>query len=488
MVMFFSSISLRLIHCSSRRVYVGLSSTKIHTMGLQCRDISKTTHTYLLPPALQQQERMLGTSFNGAMYLSCLTKIVPIRLHGSNMQQHHRLLSSTTTQNIIDSTDKSNHNEDTHTVGDHISTTAPINGIVPRTTRRSFGNGQQRHHRNNTMMNQFLLQQLKPEVIVPVRAIHAAQTIDLNILLSSAFQQNAIKKQMFGKNSIVIQLADDITTTPPTPTSTATQTKTTPTPTTKGDSGVSINESIFSPNNLTTIDHSNTGSTTASTSKTPKYMAVFRFGSIVYFNVEESIAKQLTCSIKKIASFGAVPVGHERKENFGVVVTRDMDISNNHVMMTTLLNDSHSIDNTSNEQLFLEPVTGDYCMVPELDMNGVAVIGTIMGQTVTLDSYSDSVEELLTNFARINSTVTQTGSFTSGDKSFLFKTVAQNNSIFIDMISKVRIKDRSDTAWNLTKYETIHYGLKEEFVRSTTSCFLSLFLLVATFFQKDCVT
>ena len=128
-------------------------------------------------------------------------------------------------------------------------------------------------------------------------------------------------------------------------------------------------------------------------------------------------------------------------------------------------NHNDSTNTSGNESLLLEPVTGDYCMVPELDMNGVAVIGTIMGQTVTLDSYSDTVEELLTNFARINSTVTQTGSFTTGDKSFLFKTVAQNNSIFIDMISKVRIKDRSDTAWNLTKYETIHYGLKEEFVR-----------------------
>ena len=60
------------------------------------------------------------------------------------------------------------------------------------------------------MMNQFILQQFKPEAIVPVRAIHAAQTIDLSTLSSSAFQQNAVKKQMFGKNSIVIQLADDI--------------------------------------------------------------------------------------------------------------------------------------------------------------------------------------------------------------------------------------------------------------------------------------
>ena len=334
------------------------------------------------------------------------------------------------------------------------------------------------------MMNQFILQQFKPEAIVPVRAIHAAQTIDLNILLSSAFQQNATKKQMFGKNSIVIRLADDITipTTPNTASSSATQNG-------KNNTATNPNSSNnYSDTGSSTVDSSQKSTLSRTSKLTPRYMAVFRFGSIVYFNVEEEIAKQLTCSIKKIAAFGPVPVGLERKENFGVLVTRDMDFTSNNAMISSLLvndppgnhldtngNHHHSNDNNNNmnsnnnssgnDSLLLEPVTGDYCMVPELDMNGVAVIGTIMGQTVTLDCYSDTVEELLTNFARINSTVTQTGSFTSGDKSFLFKTVAQNNSIFIDMISKVRIKDRSDTAWNLTKYETIHYGLKEEFVR-----------------------
>jgi uncharacterized Rmd1/YagE family protein len=96
-------------------------------------------------------------------------------------------------------------------------------------------------------------------------------------------------------------------------------------------------------------------------------------------------------------------------------------------------------------------------------MNAVVVISNIMGQTVALDSYNDTVDDLLAQFARINSNVTRTGNLTGTDKHVLFKTVAQNNGIFIDMISKIRIKDRSDTAWNLTKYESVHYGLKSEF-------------------------
>ena len=46
---------------------------------------------------------------------------------------------------------------------------------------------------------------------------------------------------------------------------------------------------------------------------------------------------------------------------------------------------------------------------------------------------------------------------------YVFSSVAQNNSIFIDMVSKLGIKDRSDTAWNLSQYEDIHEGMKEEF-------------------------
>jgi hypothetical protein len=40
----------------------------------------------------------------------------------------------------------------------------------------------------------------------------------------------------------------------------------------------------------------------------------------------------------------------------------------------------------------------------------------------------------------------------------MFRAVARNNSIFIEMVSKVGLKDRSDTAWNLSQYEDIHDG------------------------------
>lgn len=172
------------------------------------------------------------------------------------------------------------------------------------------------------------------------------------------------------------------------------------------------------------------------------YVVVFRFGSVVFFNVDTQDTTAMIEHIKNYAS-DPDPAGFERREYFEVLVS-----------------ELHHQDAISD----LDLVTGDYCMVQELDMNGVAVIANIMAQTVALDKYADTVDDLLTNFAKINSHVTKSGSFNGNDKSDLFKTVAQNNAIFIDMISKIRIYDRSDIAWNLTKYETIHYGLKEEFV------------------------
>ena len=80
----------------------------------------------------------------------------------------------------------------------------------------------------------------------------------------------------------------------------------------------------------------------------------------------------------------------------------------------------------------------------------------VMAQTVALDSYNDTAEELLERFAAINGSVRQSGHFTNMEKESLFRVVAQNNSIFIDMMSKLGIKERSDTAWNLSQYEEIH--------------------------------
>ena len=96
-------------------------------------------------------------------------------------------------------------------------------------------------------------------------------------------------------------------------------------------------------------------------------------------------------------------------------------------------------------------------------MKSVDVISSIMAQSVALDAYNDTVDELLANFEKINQSVTSTGNLRPVDRDKMFRAVARNNGIFIEMVSKVGIKDRVDTAWNLSQYEDIHDGMKAEF-------------------------
>ncbi len=168
----------------------------------------------------------------------------------------------------------------------------------------------------------------------------------------------------------------------------------------------------------------------------PRYVAIFRYGSIVFFNISTEEVSSLTESIMK-NSTDPVSKGYEKREYFEVAICPNM------------LSTAH--------------VNADFATVKELDSDCVAVISTIMGQTVAFDSYNDTVDELLAKFADTNSTVKNTGNFTSMERETLFKLVAKNNSLFIDMISKLGIKDRSKVAWNLSQYERVYEEMKNEF-------------------------
>lgn len=169
-----------------------------------------------------------------------------------------------------------------------------------------------------------------------------------------------------------------------------------------------------------------------------RFVAVFRYGSAVFFNVSPRDIADLLWRIKQCGKDPYLS-GNERKENFCVhvqpVIEEDDDV-----------------------------VTGEYCVVQELNLKSVDVISNVMAQSVALDSYNDTVDELLANFESINDKVTAgEGALTTADRDQMFRAVARNNSIFIEMVSKVGLKDRSDTAWNLSQYEDIHAGMKEEF-------------------------
>ena len=168
----------------------------------------------------------------------------------------------------------------------------------------------------------------------------------------------------------------------------------------------------------------------------PRFVAVFRFGSVVFFNVSAKDAANILRAIKNLST-DPIPTPFERKERFEIAISPQM-------------------------QEFAH-VNADIAMVKELNINNVAIVSKIMAQTVAFDSYNDMVDELLATFASINSTVKKTGNFTAMERDTLFKVVAQNNSLLIDMVAKLGIKDKSDTAWDLSQYAGLYDGMRDEF-------------------------
>jgi uncharacterized Rmd1/YagE family protein len=89
--------------------------------------------------------------------------------------------------------------------------------------------------------------------------------------------------------------------------------------------------------------------------------------------------------------------------------------------------------------------------VKRVDLKNASVISTVMGQSVAIDYYYMIVDEMLETFTRLNSTVENSGKFTKMDKEQLFKVVALNNSVFIGLVARLGLLERSDTSWDYSE-------------------------------------
>ena len=221
-----------------------------------------------------------------------------------------------------------------------------------------------------------------------VDAYYAAKTIDLAPLIISDFSKNAVERK-YSKDSLILQLS------PP--------------------------------------------SSSSDKTSLPSYVAVYRFGPIIFFNVGPREKTKLLESVKRHA-LEPVAAGFEQRDSFGVCVMPEVSSART------------------------PRVTSEHAIVHKLNLSSVSVVSEVMAQSVALDSYNDIVDALLENFAVVNSNIATTSQMDKSlDKKQLFSKIAENNRIFIDLISKLRIKGRSQIAWDQSEYEVIHSGMTTEF-------------------------
>ncbi|KAM0937458.1 hypothetical protein DsansV1_C25g0188691 [Dioscorea sansibarensis] len=164
-----------------------------------------------------------------------------------------------------------------------------------------------------------------------------------------------------------------------------------------------------------------------------RYVVVFQYGSAVLFNIADHEAEEYLDIVRKHAS-GLLP--EMRKDDYGVVEKP--------FLMTWMQGGL------------------DYIVLKSLDIDGVRIIASVLGQSIALDYFVGQVDDMVEEFTGINRGMEKSGTFTMQRKK-LFQLVGKANSNLADVIIKLGLFDRSEIAWKNANYAQILEYLREEY-------------------------
>ncbi|KAH7295778.1 hypothetical protein KP509_27G065600 [Ceratopteris richardii] len=104
----------------------------------------------------------------------------------------------------------------------------------------------------------------------------------------------------------------------------------------------------------------------------------------------------------------------------------------------------------------------DNIFLQKLDLDNIRVISSVLAQSVALEHHLRKADGMVNIFSRLNSGMEETGNFTMSRKE-LFQLVASANTTLADLVLRVRLLDRSESAWKDSRYASIWEYLQEEF-------------------------
>ena len=165
------------------------------------------------------------------------------------------------------------------------------------------------------------------------------------------------------------------------------------------------------------------------------FVVAFRYGSVVFFNVEDDLIRDRY--LKELGAYSSASFRTPKAEDFSVVVDQ--------------------------RQRQWSSLSLDHLKLRCLDMNNIVVISSVLGQSVALDHYHTQVDSMLMQFTKINQEMEQTGKFNMERKA-LFQLVAQNNTTYSDSLTKIKLLEKpSEAAWKYAHYGAIWEQLRMEF-------------------------
>ncbi|KAI5076658.1 hypothetical protein GOP47_0008723 [Adiantum capillus-veneris] len=104
----------------------------------------------------------------------------------------------------------------------------------------------------------------------------------------------------------------------------------------------------------------------------------------------------------------------------------------------------------------------DTIFLQKLDLDNIRVVCNVLAQSVALEHHIRKADGMVNIFSRLNSGMEETGDFTMPKKE-LFQLVASANTTLTDLVLRVRLLDRSESAWRDSRYASIWEYLQEEF-------------------------
>lgn len=104
----------------------------------------------------------------------------------------------------------------------------------------------------------------------------------------------------------------------------------------------------------------------------------------------------------------------------------------------------------------------DTIFVQKLDLDNIRVVCSVLAQSVALEHHIRKADGMVNIFSKLNTVMEETGDFTMSRKE-LFQLVASANTTLADLVLRVRLLDRSESAWRDSRYASIWEYLQEEF-------------------------
>nr|CCA20086.1 conserved hypothetical protein [Albugo laibachii Nc14] len=269
---------------------------------------------------------------------------------------------------------------------------------------------------------------------MPIRAIHVARKMDLISLFQKLYTDRRQVSHYLHRDSIVLQLCGSTS-----------------------HSASTLSNSQLEPEtpNSSHVDPSACLAHSKGRRAQEKWIVYFDYGALVFFNCDPPLITTLTRHAKRFCTDTFDNRGHDEEL---LLISNPM-----------LANWSELLENN--------------ILVQEIDHINIHVIAGVLAQTVALEHYERQIEAILTEFEDLNAAVERRqgprrsspfflgnllGSKQTEQQHYrqLFEIVATNNTLLIDLVSKLRVIDRKrpgDAEWSHTRYHQMWETLLEEF-------------------------